>query len=300
MKLAACLTLLLAGCSIGRPTQERLGDQQWHAGRWMDAVASYRAAGNSPRLLAKTADAALQGGLLSEAATAFTQLGAQAPERAGEAAAGLARVAYAAQQSGKQAALALAVLGLRAVAPGWPVGRVAAQLGNLDRLAPADAVQLIPAVLASASERDAGQPLLLALGVAHRARGACNEAIPILEGVLRTNTDAVSRDSAAASLGWCDLHLGVAALDGGHPGDAERWFDRAARLAPMAAIGRRALVGFGDARLQQGDTIAATMSWQAVASQQVTPDSLTQMALVRLQQFLPPSRDSVTVNAGRP
>ena len=287
MKAARLLVVFLVSCSLGRPDRERLGDAAWHEARWTDAMADYRAAGDSPRLTAKFADAALQGGSLAESAQAWTKLGEDAPERTAEAAAGLARVAAAAEHDGKPAALAQAIVGLSRVAPGWPLGRIASRFGGAGALAPAQTAVVIPAVLAAAPGRDAIDPLLLALGQADRARGACDLAVPILEGVLRRTTNVGLRDSATTALGWCELGLGLSALQAARPGDAERWFDRAAHRVPQGDVGRRALVGLGDARLRQGDTVAARLAWQSLATAAVAPDSFAQLALTRLQALAP-------------
>lgn len=303
MKSARLLLALtaLAGCGFGRRGREQLGDEAWHDARWGDAVADYRAAGDSPRLTAKVADAALQGGLLGVSAQAWTKLGTEAPERAAEAAAGLARVASAAQEAGDDPAFAQAIAGLREIAPGWPLQRLAARLGRGRDLPPSAAADVIPALLSSVSGRAATEPLLLALGRADRARGLCDAAVPILEGVLRTTMNASLRDSATTTLSWCELGLGLAALAAHHPGDAERWLDRAAERDSNGVVGRRAMVGFGDARAIEGDTAAARLAWQAVATAPVPPDSVTQSAVQRLQQSAPPKvPDSGTVRPEHP
>lgn len=295
------LVLFVAGCSLGRPDRERLGDAAWHEARWADAMADYRAAGDSPRLTAKVADAALQGGLLAESAQAWIKLGTDAPERAAEAAAGLAQVAEAAEHDGKQPALAQAIAGLRRVAPGWPLGRIASRLGSTGAIPPAQIADVVPAMLAATPGRDATEPLLMAVGQADRASGACDVAVPILEDVLRRTSNAGLRDTATAALGWCELGLGLSALQTARPGDAERWLDRAARRVPQGAIARRALVGLGDARLRQGDTLAARLVWQTLAAGDAPADSLTQLALARLQGLTPPAvADSGALHPVRP
>jgi hypothetical protein len=291
---------VVAGCSIGQGGREQLGDEAWHDARWADAVADYRAAGDSPRLLAKLADATLQGGLLTQSAEAWTRLGTDAPDRAAEAAAGLARVASAAEQAGNDAALAQAMAGLHRIAPGWPLQRVAARIGRVADLQPAAAADVIPALLSTSPGRAVAEPMLLALGRADRARGSCDVAVPILEGVLRTTTTAALRDSAATPLAWCELQLGLTALAAAHPGDAERWLDRAAQHDPNGAVARRARVAFGDALASEGDSAAARLAWQAVVTAPVPPDSLTQLAALRLQR--PPAvvGDSGTVRPEHP
>ena len=286
MKAATFAVLLLAGCTLGRPDRERLGDEAWHEGRWVDAMVDYRAAGDSPRLTAKLADAALQGGSLSESAEAWTKLGTEEPDRAGEAAAGLVRVAERAGHDGKQGALAAAILGLRRVSPGWPVGRLASRLSPVAGMPPAQVADLVPALLAGSTGRAAAEPVLVTLGQADRSRGACDQAVPLLEGVLRRTINAGLRDSAAGTLGWCELTLGLAALQAQQPGDAERWLDRVVTRDPQGAVGRRALVGFGDARARQGDSVSARAAWRAAAAG-VAPDSITQLALFRLAELAP-------------
>lgn len=275
----------MTGC--GRGGREQLGDEAWHDARWSDAIADYRAAGESPRLTAKLADAALQGGVLTMSAQAWTRLAADAPERAAEAAAGLARVASAALQVGDDAGLAQAIAGLRRVAPGWPLQRLAARQGRIGDLQPAAAADVIPALLSSVSDRATAEPLLLALGRADRARGACDVAVPILEGVLRTTTNATLRDSATTTLSWCELGIGLAALAAQHPGDAEHWLGRAVQRDSNGAVGRRAMLGVGDARASEGDSASARLAWQAVASAPVPTDSITQLAFERLSQPAP-------------
>jgi tetratricopeptide (TPR) repeat protein len=300
VKAATFIGLALVGCAVGRPTSEQRGDDAWHDARWADAVSAYRAAGSTPRVLAKLADASLQGGLLSESAEAWTRLGTESPDRSAEAAAGLARVAQAAENAGNSTALARALLGLRTLAPQWPLARLAAQLSDVNGLAAGDVAGVMPAILASSPSRDEVERWLVTLGRADQGRGSCEIAVPILEGALRTTTNTGLRDSATTTLAWCELGLGLTALAAAHPGEAERWLDRAAHREPDAPVARRALVGFGDARAAQGDTAAAKAAWEAVAA--ITPpDSLTQLALQRLQQAGPRSPgDTVTVRPESP
>ena len=293
--------LLVVGCGWNSPDRERAGDVAWHAGRWTDAVADYRAAGDAPRLTAKVADAALQAGALAESAAAWTKLGTDEPERAGEAAAGLARLADLAERDGKQGALAAAILGIRRVAPGWPAGRLAGRLGPVAGMTDEDISAFTPALLAATPDRATADPLLFSLAQADRARGACDLAVPLLEGVLRRTANPSLRDSAGTNLGWCELGLGLAALQAERSADAERWLERAMQRDPMGAVGRRAMVGFGDARLRQGDSAAAKTAWRVVASPAGPPDTLTQLALVRLTQIAPVlGSDTTSLHPVRP
>lgn len=301
MRIGAGLLLLVAGCGSGSPDRERAGDVAWHTGRWADAMVDYRAAGDAPRLTAKLADAALQAGALAESAAAWTKLGIDDPQRAGEAAAGLARLADLAERDGKPGALVAAVLGIRRVAPSWPAGRLAGRLGPIAGMTAPDIAVFVPALLAATADRAAADPLLFSLAVAHRARGACDAAVPVLEGVLRRTVNSPLRDSVVTTLGWCELGLGLAALQADRSGDAERWLDRAATRDSLGAVGRRALVGFGDARARQGDSTAAKVAWRTVAAAGAAPDTLTQLALLRLAQIAPVlSSDTTPLHPVRP
>jgi len=64
----------------------------------------------------------------------------------------------------------------------------------------------------------------------------------------------------------------------GKPEDAVMWFAASIRIDSGTAVGRRALVGYGDAKLRLGDTAAGAQAFQAVASDPVQSDSTSQMA----------------------
>jgi hypothetical protein len=63
------------------------------------------------------------------------------------------------------------------------------------------------------------------------------------------------------------------------------WYAAAIRIDSNTTVGRRALVGYGDAHLKLGDTIAAALAFQAVASDRVQSDSISQMAQDRLAEL---------------
>jgi hypothetical protein len=285
VKSARFLWLLVAGCSWQHPGREQLGDEAWHAARWGDAVEDYRAAGDAPQVTAKLADAALHAGLLTESAAAWTKLGRAEPGRVGEAAAGLARVAHEAQLEGKVAALTQAIIALEQLAPRWPLGRMAAWIGEPDSLPPDQATVVIPAILAGLTTRDGAEPLLLALGRADRARGACDVAVPILTGLVGRTLAGELHDRAGDVLSDCALTLGFKALAAANAAAAEQWFDQAAAIDSNGPVGRRARIAIGDARLTQGDTLGARAAWAlSLLSAPVPADSLARMAQVRLLQ----------------
>lgn len=275
--------MCLTACHSAGSDRERLGDAAWHDGRWNDAVGWYRTVAPSARVTAKLADAAFLADSLAVAAAAWTKLGVDDPQRAGEAASGLARTAVAAERDDNPPALVLAIAGLRRLAPGWPLGRLSLRLahepGPFDTLA----TSVLPAALAAGPGRGAADSLILALGRALRASGDCQRAVPTLEGAVRRGGNAGIGEDLVRELGACQLSLGLQALSKQLPTEAEPWFDRAARSDPLGQVGRRAMVGFGDARLAQGDMAAAALAWQGVAAAPVSPDSITALALERLR-----------------
>jgi hypothetical protein len=79
------------------------------------------------------------------------------------------------------------------------------------------------------------------------------------------------------------------------PQDAVLWFAAALRIDSSTTVGRRALVGYGDARLRLGDTLAGALAYQTVASDAVQTDSIYQMAIDRLEEL----RESARSNSDR-
>jgi hypothetical protein len=71
----------------------------------------------------------------------------------------------------------------------------------------------------------------------------------------------------------------------GKPDDAALWFAAAIRIDSNTTVGRRALVGYGDARLRLGDTLDGMLAYQTVVSDASQSDSTHQMALDRLAEL---------------
>ncbi len=65
--------------------------------------------------------------------------------------------------------------------------------------------------------------------------------------------------------------------------DAALWFAAAIRIDSNTTVGRRALVGYGDARVRGGDSLAGVLAYRAVVSDAVQTDSIHQMAQDRLE-----------------
>lgn len=293
-RLTLLATALLAGCTGGGVDHERLGDRAWANDRPADAIVAWRQAPRTARVLAKRAEAALVTGQLVLAAQLWIDLAAAAPDRAGEAAVGLARTAATAERQADGLALRQAILGLRAVAPAWPVGRLALGLRLDDDLAAADVTALAPVVLATSPGPTASATVLARLAEANRRLGRCDRAVPVFELVARRAEVAMTLEATVALAG-CELALGLEAMAREDVPLARAWLERAAGRVPDAAPGRRALVALGDLHAAEGDPFAAMLTWQSVVATSVAPDSITALAAARLRSVpLPPeAMDSV-------
>lgn len=283
--------LLLAACGGGPPEPEAVGDAAWVEGRVADALAAYRRSGVSARVMAKRAEAALVAQQLPEAAESWARLARTDASRTGEAAAGLARTALAAERRGDALALRHALIGLRKVAPDWPVGRLALRAGLGDDLAASDLVALIPAVLATSPGPGRTDAALARLASAERVQGRCDLAVPVYIMVARRNPEGMDSATTEAWAG-CETQLGLEAMLTDRGDDARRWLEQAAGRTPDGPAGRRALVALGDLHLAEGDHFAAMLTWQSVAAARVAPDTNTALALDRLrsrsEQFVAP------------
>jgi hypothetical protein len=54
---------------------------------------------------------------------------------------------------------------------------------------------------------------------------------------------------------------------------------------PASPVGYRARIGWGDARLAQGDLLGAAIVWETVVSAAGAPDSLRRMARARISEL---------------
>ena len=287
------LGALFGACSPVAADHERLGDRAYREGRYVAAVAEYRAAsrsGGSARVYAKLGSAALHDRDLTTAIEAYAALKAADPSRAAEAAAGLERAAYLATRGGaaQPAQLAAAVRALRTVAPGRPLGRFGLEL--VTGLDAAEALGALPAALASASDSRSVDSLLLAYGEAQQVTTACEAATHTFGAVVRRTRNPGLRSTAAQGIGACALRLGLDALSGEQAELAERWFDAAVSAAPATPFGWRAAIGLGDARVSQGDVLGAALAYQAVLSAAGVPDTLQKLAAEKLDALssIPP------------
>jgi hypothetical protein len=82
----------------------------------------------------------------------------------------------------------------------------------------------------------------------------------------------------------CAYALGSRADSAGKVEDAALWFAESARVDSTSATGRRAQLRYAGTRLVQGDTLAAALAFQAVASGGVA-DSAGEMAAAHLREL---------------
>ena len=292
--VAAALLAALA-CTHSAADHEELGDRAYAAGQYRDALAEYQLAlkthPNSAALHAKTATAALHNDDYPMAAGEYRALAAEDRSRAEEAADGLERVIRAALAANERIAVALAVAGLREVAPARPLGRYArlvaldaAEQGNT-----ADALSLLPTAIATAPDSRSADSLLFVFGMMAVRGKDCATAVPVFEAVVRRQRELSVTDQAREGLGQCALIQGQAELDAGRPLNAEDWFRRATAPGTAVDVSRAAFIGLGDVRLAQGDVAGALESYQQALLGGVPGDSIAQRAQSKINALGKPS-----------
>jgi TPR repeat protein len=113
--------------------------------------------------------------------------------------------------------------------------------------------------------------------------------------VLRRTQDTSLISRARKGAADCALSLGQRSVTSGRDEDAALWFAEAARMDSSSATGRRALFAYGETRLIQGDTLAAALAYQAIASDPAVSDSYSGKARARLASLgLTPTTNPVT------
>jgi len=283
----AGLLTLLAGCG-GARDHERKGDQAYGESRFSQALAEYREAlARDPdaRVWAKAGAAALRTGNLEVASDAYLRLAAEDPTRAAEAAEGLDAVARAAERAGDARRLQAAVVGMGAIAPDRSIGRYALELIRRPGAEATDLVAVLPGAIAAAPDAETVDSLLWVYATALRETSGCDEALPVFQAALRRTKLALLRTRAEEGVAACSLMLGLQSEAAGKLEEAALWFLATIRVDSSTIVGRRALVGYGDARLRQGDPIAAALAYQVVVADAVQSDSIHQMAVDRLRDL---------------
>lgn len=274
--------LVVAACGGSATGHEDLGDEHYRQGRFAEAVTEYRLAQASQPLAAtwaKLGAAALHAGEVSVAVEAYAALADGDPTRVAEAARGLERAARL-PQAGPEAVKA-AVEALQRLVPDRPLGRLAVVPGAMagSRVATGS---LLPGALAGAgSGADVDQVLVKYAG-GLRASSGCAEATGVYRTALRRGRDPDLLREARAGLTSCALRLGQQALEADRPEVAEQWFAEASAADAGGLDGLVARIGWGDARLRQGDVLGAALTWQSVVSAVGATDSLRQVAADRI------------------
>jgi tetratricopeptide (TPR) repeat protein len=276
--------LLGLACQPSAADHEELGDREYAAGAYRNALAEYElgltAHPGSTDLNAKAGAAALHVSEFATAVDAYVALGAHDRSRAGEAADGLERVARAALAANDRGDAAKALAGLRVVAPTRPLGRYArlAALDAADRGDTAGAMALLPGAAAAAGDVRIADSLLFVYGMAAVRAHDCATAVPVFEGVIRRQREPAVADGAREGLGLCSLVEAQRLLDDGKLSDAEAWFRRATAPGAPADVVRGAFLGLGDVKLAQGDVAAALDSYQQALAGGAAGDTITRRA----------------------
>lgn len=284
MKARLLPLVLLLGCAGAAADHERLGDAAYGEAQWATALDEYRAATRDKaeaRILAKLGAAALKAEQYSEAADAYARLAAADATRAPEAARGLELVVRAADRAGVPAALGVAVAALRRLAPERVGARYTLALMRGGNLEPSEAAGLGPLALAAAGDPASVDQTLVQFANALRQTTACADAAAVYQAALRRSRDPGIRSRAIEGLGICAVQLGLEALSVEHPDVALDWFGRLIALDSASDRGRRALIGLGDARVELGDLLGATIAYQD-AMRPGASDSIAAMAAERL------------------
>jgi tetratricopeptide (TPR) repeat protein len=274
-----------AGCGAG--DHERLGDRDYAQARYPEALAEYRAVLRGKHradVWAKVGAAALHAGELRESAEAYLRLADDDMTRGVEAAEGLEGVARAAERAGNTDVLREVVTGLQALAPDRPMGRYALLLAQQPDVDTTELVAILPGAIAAATVPETVDSLLVLYGRALRATAGCGQALLQFRAVIRRSQDSSVLEPARRGAADCAYTLGARAESAGRLQDAVLWFAESARVDSSTSTGRRALLRYGGARLAQGDTLAAALAFQAVASGG-TADSMGEAAVSRLAEL---------------
>lgn len=278
--------VLTAACTRGTD-HERMGDRRYAEHAWVDALAEYRLASRQHRpsveLRAKLATAALRAAALTEAATAWRDLGAADPASRGEASEGLVRTARAAIAARDVSGLRAAIAALHELAPErLPElgGSLALALG--DRRVTDPEIALVAAALAGGATSDS----LVALWAEVNARaGRCAEASDAFGAVMRRAATPALARSARSQLAACEVEVGRAALAGGLLEQAEAAFRSAVALGMPDSTVRLAWVLIGDTRWAGGDTVIAIEAYRKALAGAEDDNPIAQRAREQLERL---------------
>ena len=285
-RLLACC-LLAWGCGGAAADHERLGDRAYVGRQFSDALVEYRLAikqRSSTTLRAKAGAAALRVGDLGEAALQYVAMAREGPDRRGEAADGLERVARSAMASNDRGGIAAALGGLKQIAANRAIGTFAGALarGIMESGSTADAMVVLPAAAAAASDARAQDSLMLQYARALSRASRCQEAAPVFEALARRQRDPGVIRAAEQGFLQCTLSLGREAVDSGRPQDAEEWFRRGMADAGDSPLVRAKYLGLGDVMLAKGDFAGAADAYLRAMQNAAPGDSIAERAREKL------------------
>lgn len=296
--LLVCLLWLGACRGTVDPVED--GDRLYRDGAFAEAVAAYGLAAGpaSPASVwARLGASALQAGDVATALEAFENLGLSDPTRRAEAARGVERASRLAGSPGDSLGHGRRALEvLQRLVPTRPISQVVWSTGAV---APRGrSGDLLPAAVAVAAPGPGVTGVLLRVAEARSSANQCEAAMGAFRTALRRLVDTAARALATQAAADCALRLGQQALSQDQAEAAERWFEEASRGAATAALAASSQLGWGDARLRQGDVLAAAIVWQGVATRTDIPDTLVNAARERLRALAgepagPGQRDTV-------
>jgi hypothetical protein len=143
-------------------------------------------------------------------------------------------------------------------------------------------VRLLPRAIAAAPDQASVDSLLALHARLLQQTSGCGQAMFQYRAVLRRSQDSSLRAQARRGAADCAFSLGQRSRTSGRDEDAALWFAEAARMDSSSATGRGALFAYGETRLIQGDTLAAALAFQAIASDPAASDSFGGKARARL------------------
>ncbi len=293
--VAAGFVLVAAACIGTSVDHEVLGDRAYTNRYFAEALAEYRWALRqraNPTLRVKAGAAALRAGNLVAAVEEYRALAEAGGEpRATEAADGLERVARAAAENDDRAALSAALLGLREISAARALGRFAEELARTlgAEARSVEGLNVLPYAAAGAPDARHGDSLMYVYGAGLARLGRCDQAVVVLEGLLRRRREPAVLRVADRDFATCALQMGQRSLDSGLPQGAEEWFRKAATRTEQDELARAAYIGLGDVMFARGDFPGAAEAYQRAMTGAEAGDSLAQIAAERL---------NVVANAG--
>ena len=197
---------------------------------------------------------------------------------------GLDLAARGAERDGDYNALRTVLLTLQAVAPDWASGRYALTVMRHTRATVEERLGLLPLAAAAAPDRRTVDSLLGSYADALREIENCSKGIRVYRSVMRRSETPELERRLLLGRASCAFQLGREHLQE-EPWTAEGWFLEAADAGTDAEVGRLALIGLGEARAAQGDLIGAALAYQAAVGPTTDPDSITILAMTKLNDI---------------